>query len=1250
MSAGRDFELRNPPRGQPKGDRYTTHTSACQYCVVGCGYRIHLWAPGQGTPSPPEDLKNLWMSPSWSAPVHRKGQERVAAVVPDPQCSLNRGNHSVRGGTMGRNLTFSQEQPESEEDSTRERITTPMLRLGNGQWAAMDWEEAMDLMTSLVGAATCQGSVPRRLGVKMYGYHSLENTFAATRLFWSVIGTPNLAQHDRPSSADSSPGISDATIHHHSFCYDDLLDCDAVFLLGSNAYECQSVMFQQAIAGRQIVVLDPRRTITADYAARTGGIHLQPNRLGADCLILGAIARLLLKEHWGEKELGALRRLVPPGKVEEFRKSDKAGERQRRRILDFEDYRRQLLKCEDYRPSAVAELTGIALEDLRRTAAILAEGGKRTAILYEKGLIWGYNWQNTAAVANLAVLTFNINAPNRAGKDGLSALDEILKGLDRKRGFCGRLGGHQKGWAQPKDVEKSLERTDECIQPDGKGGYDSWTISHFQDYHLCGKAALDPEAERPPESQAPYIRFGHPEALNGSENPEDISLFWVIGCNPAGQMSDAQAKWKRVEERLKVRREGSPSTKKEAKQSLIRRVTAPPEGGPLGLVIIQQDIYPNYSTEFADILLPARAWGENAFTRYNGERRLRLYEKFQDPPRYHGPQGLEETRCRSDWRIFQDLACRLIDSRSYKTHSPVEKTDWASSADVFEALAAPDASNRSKWLKGLRQSVDGPLHDELKSRGSNGVFLPTRLDCDGKLEEVQTIPHPSTECGPGPFFVDCRWGDVCPHFKSLQPRRNEVWIANGRVNETWNSMSSNIRNSFVRQRYPDNLAGTVLEVNPSWAESQGLSDGDLVEVKGRRGEFLAVLSRQESVPPGGAFALFSYPVNRAVEGFPLRRFEGSGYANNLTSGYVDPSGPIAAFKYGRATVRLHRKSAEGVQGLPTYAQRHRAIDGQPFEEGDRQRWMAREILVSRGLPRASILARDKKGIPVISGGTHGAFWRTTHDSAAKFLSVPLMGQFPLIATDGKGRPVAGRSLLIQILSGDSDTPLPRMPLRSLPLPHGQLQRLKEWIDQGCSEEGFEEIQVILDHSIRIHARLFGPQGRHPAAVETLLKDPDLGIDLLAPRGDWFLQLIRPGGDNAPPSPMCWRGQEGQLISQWTEREFEIMEGFLSNLSPGKVRFRDVQRILDRAVQGAEVTALHGKFWNRLERDEFIRHRVLFAGGEIPLIRPLDGANSPLVLALRGRGPFSSFRMPVARDAVSQEDIQRIEEWINHGCP
>ena len=53
-----------------------------------------------------------------------------------------------------------------------------------------------------------------------------------------------------------------------------------------------------------------------------------------------------------------------------------------------------------------------------------------------------------------------------------------------------------------------------------------------------------------------------------------------------------------------------------------------------GMVVWNQDIYlvGPIGARYVDIIFPASGWGEDTFTRANGERHLRLYPKFYDAP------------------------------------------------------------------------------------------------------------------------------------------------------------------------------------------------------------------------------------------------------------------------------------------------------------------------------------------------------------------------------------------------------------------------------------------------------------------------------------------------------------------------------------------------------------------------------------------------------------------------------------------
>ncbi len=100
-----------------------------------------------------------------------------------------------------------------------------------------------------------------------------------------------------------------------------------------------------------------------------------------------------------------------------------------------------------------------------------------------------------------------------------------------------------------------------------------------------------------------------------------------------------------------------------------------------GLFLIVQDIYPIETARYAHIVLPAAQWGEMDLTSINGERRLRLYQKFMDPP------GVAEP----DWKIMAMMARKL--QALYQAEGSHDRGcrfsdfDWQTEEEVFRAAA-----------------------------------------------------------------------------------------------------------------------------------------------------------------------------------------------------------------------------------------------------------------------------------------------------------------------------------------------------------------------------------------------------------------------------------------------------------------------------------------------------------------------------------------------------------------------------------
>jgi arsenite oxidase large subunit len=911
--------------------------------------------------------------------VQYDGRPKIAAVLPDPKCPTNKGNHSSRGGTEGRNLV-NQSVSGHLLDSTRERITTPYVRTASG-FEPLSVEDALAILSELVKSATgwnADGtnrtigfSTPSGLGVKLYEYQYLENTFAATRLFYNLIGTPNVSFHDRPSVASNTQGFADAGIDPHGFAYEDIWDSDVLFIAGANSYETHSVFFMQYATGKRIVVLDPRRTITADYAVKTGGLHLQPKVLGADTLILNALARYIRDQRrrdpigWPDRlPYDLIKKTTKPADPDEGPDNP----RKSRNQMTDDEYLNHFLDTQP--PIEVAGgVSGIDVSLLTEAATIMAGPAKdmvparsrKVSLLFEKGLIWGYNYQSTAAFANLGLLLGSVLVP---GKEA----DNVL-------GVTGRIGGHQKGWAEARYKVKRTTRdaegndsttslslgypffnaSDRFSGPDGT----QLRTHHYLDSHLVGTRI------------APRHKYAEPQKAE-----PDIKLLWLIGTNASGQVGNAEAKWKHVDWRRGTQFPRR-AEKEEVIKVLLERIARN------GLVVVQQDIYPNPTTNYADIVLPAAGWGEEDFSRYNGERRLKLFGKFQDSPVYRAADGGDgKTRCSPDWKIFQSIAISLLPEGyrletirpGYLMETPVTREghfNWARCSDVFEDLARTSDQSSKNGLKYLVDNIPAghPVgHEWLRQRGTRGFVLP--LVSDGTPTGFRESPRAPAQASYA--FVRSDWNEIKDDFEKCRPREGEFAVCNGRVNELWNSMFTNIRNETVRQRYPDNLPGTILEINVEDAKGLSVTNGDLVEVEckdihlGGSGSFRAVVSMQsEFLPPGLVFAIFSYPVSsKRLERFPYRSFLSSGYANNITTGYVDPINPIAAVKFARGTIRKleGRYSSRAYLG-PSYSPRNRAFPIQMVEnEEKRLDWKMRELIVQKGVPRVRLHAEIDRGI------------------------------------------------------------------------------------------------------------------------------------------------------------------------------------------------------------------------------------------------------------------------------------------------
>ena len=756
----------------------TVKTTCCEYCPVACGYKVYTWPVGTDGRSrahqnalsrsfPVRKPESAWPSPNMHNVVDIGGVPHHVLIQPDPDARVVnlKGTHSVRGGALAQKLYVK-------DGPTGDRLLVPMLRV-NGELEPIGWELATDLVAQLSRYVIDQHG-PIAWGMKRYSYGGHENVTAITKLAFSAIGSPNHAPHHAPAAGDDVPGLSDTGIDAFSACFEDDRSADVLFISGTDPYETKTVRFLDwmATGGATIIHVDPRRPFTAAYAEREGGMHLQL-RIGTDVALYGAIARYVVERGWEDTSFVA-NYVASAAEV-----AAESKWRRRRFGRSFDDYRAELLAEPAFALAEAERITGVPAAKIRAAAELMTgAGGKRPSVtfLFEKGLYWTHNYENTAAIANLALLLGSVGRRGRA---------------------ISRLGGHQRG---------------------GQSG---------------GKYPLD---FSPDEFEGHKIEMDTDRFFVQGKT----RLMWAIGVNWIGASACSSAIAAALERYTTM---GPPVTSAAtALDELKGRIDAG------GTVFVHQEIYPNATTEHADIVLPAAAWGEKDFARANAERRLRLYQRFMDPP----------GEARDDWEIVAEVA-RKMGYRGF---------DWADVNELFEEAAVYSEGSRRDF-KALvdKAKADGVRgHDLLAARGTEGIQTPIR-NVGGELQGTERLHADlafKTDSGKANFVL-ADWAAVAARNAALAPTGDEVWVTNMRVNHLWNNLFDFTRRPYAMQRWPTN----VLQLSPADADARGIASGDLLSITsdtvvdqvGRAvsAGIEAVAYVTDEVPPGLACTYFQYP-------------------------------------------------------------------------------------------------------------------------------------------------------------------------------------------------------------------------------------------------------------------------------------------------------------------------------------------------------------------------------------------------------
>ena len=225
--------------------------TTCPYCGVGCGVLAKVAADGSVT------------------------------VRGDPDHPANRGKLCSKGSALGETMGLGG------------RLLHPEI---GGKPAA--WDAALDLVADTF-TDTIARHGPDSVGFYVSGQFLTEDYYVANKLMKGFIGSGNIDTNSRLCMASSVAG------HRRAFgedivpgVYDDFECADLVVLTGSNTAWCHPILYQRLLGARakrgtKIVVIDPRRTATAEEC----DLHLAIDP-GTDVLLFnGLLAHLVRGDH-----------------------------------------------------------------------------------------------------------------------------------------------------------------------------------------------------------------------------------------------------------------------------------------------------------------------------------------------------------------------------------------------------------------------------------------------------------------------------------------------------------------------------------------------------------------------------------------------------------------------------------------------------------------------------------------------------------------------------------------------------------------------------------------------------------------------------------------------------------------------------------------------------------------------------------------------------------------------------------------
>jgi anaerobic selenocysteine-containing dehydrogenase len=304
------------PEGSAEAGR-TVHLRTCPLCEAMCGLEIHV-----------------------------RG-DQVELIRADRDDAWSKGHLCPKGTTLG----HLHHDPD--------RLRSPMIRRADGSFREATWDEAFERCGELLLPVIAEHGIA---AVTAYVGNPLAHAFSLSRYIGILIGMSGIPMIYSPGTIDQWPKNVSAHLMYGgmwSIPVPDVRRTDLLIAMGANPHASQGSLLacpdlmgeidRIQARGGEVVVIDPRRTGTADRAS-----EWLPITPGTDAAFLLAVTQVLFTDD-----------LVDLGPVAD--------------LIDGVDELRDLVA--DWTPERVASTTGISADRTRRLAHQLAEA--------ERGVLYG---------------------------------------------------------------------------------------------------------------------------------------------------------------------------------------------------------------------------------------------------------------------------------------------------------------------------------------------------------------------------------------------------------------------------------------------------------------------------------------------------------------------------------------------------------------------------------------------------------------------------------------------------------------------------------------------------------------------------------------------------------------------------------------------------------------------------------------------------------------------------------------------